>query len=146
MPGLLQKELDRTLRRLVPAKVMKSTWSPFQSPEVRDICAHLTAAEKQHLVAQSSDYGCETGRRLALPATLFGVSLAFSFLYAGRLAFVLLVAFITAAFIIYCWTVDRQRRRAQQKRVREFLAATEYGRVRGYRPEALRMFAFPWSR
>jgi len=120
---------------------MQSTWSPFQSPEVRDICAHLTAAEKQRLLAQARDYGRETGRRLSFPVSLFGALISLSFLYSVWVGFVLLVP-----FIIYCWTMDRQRRRDQQQRVCEFLAATEYAREQGYRAAALRMFAFPWSR
>jgi hypothetical protein len=124
---------------------MRSTWSPFQSPEVRDICAHLTAAEKQQLIAQARDYGQEAGRRFSGPAMLFGALIIMTFLYAGPVAFP--VAFLLlAAFISCIWTADRQRRRERQQQVREFLAATEYGRARGYRPETLRMFAFPWSR
>ena len=64
-----------------------------------------------------------------------------SFYYSQPVGFVLLVP-----FIIYCLTVERQRIRAHQKRVREFLAGTDFAREQGHRPDALRMFAFPWSR
>lgn len=70
-----------------------------------------------------------------------GALVAVSFYYSRPAGFVLL-----ALFIIYCFTVERQRIRAHQHRVREFLAATEFGREHGYRPDALRLFAFPWSR
>ena len=116
---------------------MQSTWSPFQSPEVRDICAHLTATEKQHLLARAADYGRETAWRFAIPFSVVAVS----FSYSRPVGFILLVP-----FIIYCLTVERQRIRAHQQRVREFLASTEFAREHGYRPEVLRMFAFPWSR
>lgn len=66
---------------------------------------------------------------------------AVSFYYSRPGGFVLLVP-----FIIYCFTIERQRIRAHPQRVREFLAATEFAREHGYRPDALRMFAFPWSR
>lgn len=118
-------------------KITQSTWSPFQSPEVRDICAHLTTAEKQHLMAQAARYGQDSAWRFAMPFAL----VTLSFFYSRPAGFVLLVL-----FIIYCFTVERQRKRAHQKRVREFLAATEFGREHGYRPDALRMFYFPWSR
>lgn len=116
---------------------MQSTWSPFQSPEVRGICAHLTAAEKQHLLAQAGDYGRETAWRFALPFSIVAVSL----FYSRPVGLVLLVP-----FIIYCFTVERRRIRVHQQRVRDSLASTEFGRKHGYRPESLRMFAFPWSR
>lgn len=116
---------------------MQSTWSPFQSPEVRGICAHLTTAERQHLLARAADYGRETAWRFALPFSIVAVS----FFYSRPLGFVLLVP-----FIIYCSTVERRRIRAHQQRVRELLATTEFGREHGYTPEALRMFAFPWSK
>ena len=118
-------------------KAMQSTWSPFQSQEVREICAHLTAAEKQRLLAHAADYGSQTAWWFAFPFSVVVVS----FFYSRLLGFVLLVP-----FIIYCVTVERQRIRAHQQRVRALLASTEFARERGYRPEALRMFAFPWSR
>jgi hypothetical protein len=118
-------------------KAMQSTWSPFQSPEVRDICAHLTAAEKQQLLAQSFQHGRDTGWRFAFPFALVVVS----FFYSRLVGFVLLVP-----FIIYCLTVERHRIHAHQQRVREFLAATGFAKAHGYRPEMLRMFSFPWSR
>ena len=118
-------------------KITQSTWSPFQSTEVRAICAHLTAAEKQQLVAQGFHYGQETAWKLAMPGALVAVAF-YSWRPAG---FVLLVP-----FIIYCFTVERRRIRAHQQRTRELLAATEFTREHGYRPDALRLFAFPWSR
>ena len=66
---------------------------------------------------------------------------AVTFFYSRPVGFVLLVP-----FIIYCFTVERQRIRAHQQRVREFLAATVFAREHGYSSEALRMFSFPWSR
>lgn len=118
-------------------KITQSTWSPFQSPEVRDICAHLTPAEKQGLIAQASAYGRQTAWWLAMPFALVVVS----FYYSRPVGLVLLVP-----FIIYCFTVERRRVQAHRQRVRELLAATEFAREHGYKPDALRMCSFPWSR
>jgi hypothetical protein len=118
-------------------KFTESTWSPFQSSEVRDICAHLTPAEKQHLLVLAAQYGRDSGWRFAVPFALVLIS----FPYSRLVGLVLLVCFIT-----YCATLAQQRVRAHQRRVREFLCATGYARERGYTPDSLRMFALPWSR
>ena len=118
-------------------KFRESTWSPFQSSEVRDICAHLTPAEKRDLVVLGAHYGRDSGWRFAVP---FGL-VVMSFTYSRTLGVVLLVSFIT-----YCATVGQRRIRAHQRRARELLCATGYARERGYTPDSLRMYALPWSR
>jgi hypothetical protein len=118
-------------------KLTQSTWSPFQSPEVREICGHLSAAERQELLSLARGYGQETAWRFALP---FGL-VAFAFFSSRPVGFALL-----APFVIYCLTVERARIRAHQRRVREFLAGTQYAREHGFQSGALRLFAFPWSR
>jgi hypothetical protein len=126
---------------------MQYTWLPFQSPEIRDIYAHLTPTEKQQLMAQARGYGRESGRRIGawngiacgLFAALYSFWRPFSLLW--------LVPFILVVnFMPYCFKAERQRSRARHQRVRELLAATEYAREHGYKPETLRMFAMPWSR
>jgi hypothetical protein len=118
-------------------RITESTWSPFQSPEVRDIRAHLTPAEKQRLVERAADFGRESARRSPFPFLL----LAVSFFYSRPVGFVLLVA-----FVIYWFIFERQRIQDHLQQGREFLATTEFARERGYTPETLRLFAFPWSR
>lgn len=117
-------------------KFTQSTWSLFQSPEVRDICDHLTADEKQRLLHLSAQYGRQTCWRSAVP---FGL-VAASFIYSVTTGFIVL-----ALFTIYALLFERQRIRSHQQQVREMLCATEYARARNYRPDALRMFTFPWS-
>ena len=118
-------------------KLTQSTWSPFQSPEVREICAHLSTAERQELLSRAGGYGQETAWRFALPFSLVAVS----FFYSRPVGFALLVP-----FVIYCLTIERARIRAHQQRVREFLAGTQYAREHGFQSGALRSFTFPWSR
>jgi len=90
----------------------ESTWSPFQSPEVRDICTHLTPAEKQGLLVLAAQYGRDSGWRSAVPFALVVIS----FVYSRLVGIVSLVCFAT-----YCATVEQRRIRAHQRRVREFL-------------------------
>ncbi len=118
-------------------KLTQSTWSPLQSPEVREICAHLTARERQELLSRAKAYGQQTFWRFALPFSL----VAMSFFYSRLMGFACLVP-----FVIYCLTVERGRIRAHQQGSREFLAGTQYAREHGVPPGALRLFAFPWSR
>jgi hypothetical protein len=46
----------------LPRQLAESTWSPFQSPEVRDICNHLSRQEKVNLLAHAAEYGRQYAR------------------------------------------------------------------------------------
>jgi hypothetical protein len=118
-------------------KVSVSTWSPFQSPEVRDICVHLTPRERDRLASQGSQFGGKIGSLLMLLLVIP----AFSLLYSIRVFFVLL-----GLFIIYVSVMEWRLIRDQQRQVRQTLCATEYARARGYHPDSLRLFSLPWSR
>lgn len=115
----------------------ESTWSPFQSAEVHDICEHLTPEEKGRLASQGARLGRKLGSLMSPP--LFFIAL--SFLYSVRVFFVLL-----GLFIIYAFVMEWRLVRDHQRRVRETLCAAEYAKTRGYHPDTLRMFSFPWSR
>ena len=114
-----------------------STWSPFQSPEVRDICTHLTPEERGELVNQGRQLGQKIGSLLATPLVIVGCSFPFSI----NAFFVLLLLFIIYAFVIE-WRLIHTR----QQQVRQMLCETEYGKARGYHPHAFRLFSFPWSK
>lgn len=117
-------------------KLTESTWSPFQSPEVRDICEHLTPSEKHELMHLAREYGRKSGLRFGIPAALIAVS--FSFGHSVTTGLIL-----SGLTIVYMLTFERRRIRAHQKRVRGMLCATEYARSRGYQPETLRIS--PWN-
>ena len=109
----------------------RRTWSPFQSKRVREICEHMTEAERDEVARQAATYGIWAGitfaipiglvvmlwvaPKLGLPPSWFPVEL--------RLAiYVLLVAVpIYIAGTIYF--------RRKQK---QFLASTEWARGQGY--------------
>jgi hypothetical protein len=114
----------------------ESTWSPFQSVEVRDICEHLTPEEKDQLAHQGAQLGRKIGTLLSLPLVL----VVCSFLYSIRLFFVLF-----GLFIVYAFVMEWRLIRGLQRRARQTLCATEYAKARGYHPDTLRMFDFHWS-
>jgi hypothetical protein len=109
-------------------KLPQSTWSPFQSPEVREICANLTPDEHARLIANACQRGREIGWWIAVP---FGIAVA-SLLYSRQLGFVLMTLF-AIYFVVSGWP----RMRAMRRRTMEFLCETEWARSRGYTPEHL---------
>lgn len=115
----------------------ESTWSPFQSAEVCDICEHLTLEEK----GQLASLGAQSGRKIGILFSLPLFIVACSFLYSIRVFFVLL-----SLFTIYALIMEWRIIRGLQRRVRQRLCASQYGKARRYHPNTLRMFSFPWSR
>jgi hypothetical protein len=116
-----------------------STWYPFQSPEVRKIYEHITPSEKREL----KRLFIELNFQIASPAgILIGLTvLSFAFAYSITIGLI-----FSGLFIVYILTLVRREIRAYYKRVREILCATGYARSRGYQPETLRIFAFPWNK
>jgi hypothetical protein len=106
-------------------RLTESTWSPFRSAEVCDICEHLTLEEKGQLASHGAQSGRKIGIRFSLPLGI----VACSFLYSIRVFFVLLGLFTVYAFITE-WRIIR----GLQRRVRQTLCATEYAKARRYHP------------
>jgi hypothetical protein len=102
------------------------TWSPFQSPEVRDICAHMTDTERAKVAERGGGYGLWVAVTFALP-------LAFAFTHRSLVAIVIAAVLVTVHIIcIPIW----------QKKQKRFLCSTAWARERGITPDRLRMFAF----
>jgi hypothetical protein len=114
-----------------------STWSPFQSPEVKEICAHLTPAERQRVLDDAAARGAELGTRVALPL----MAATLSFVFSWRLGAVLLVL-----YALYVLLLVVPRIRAIRRRSLELLCDTEWARSRGHTPDRLRLMVFPWLR
>ena len=113
------------------------TWSPFQSKKVREICEHMTEAEKDEVARQGAIYGIWVFISFALPVALvvvswvgskLGVMALFPFLIHLRPAvYVLLFAIpIHIAGAVYF-----------RKRQKRFLASTEWVRSQGYNADEL---------
>src|SRR3972149_4893439 len=98
-----------------------STWSPFQSPEVQDICAHLTPSERARVIEDARGRGAEIGRWIAIP---FGV-VGGAFVLCWRLG-----AVLAAVFVVYFAFIGLPRLRRMRRRTVELLCETERARSR----------------
>ena len=115
---------------------LQSTWSPFQSPEVREICAHLTPAEHARLVADARQRGTDIAREIVGP---FGVSF-------GLLFWSWQVGSVVLAVLGICFAISAfPRVRAMRRQSMELLCETDWARSQGYKPERLRLMTFPWT-
>ena len=102
------------------------TWSPFQSPEVRDICAHMTDAEKAEASRRGALYGFWV-------AATFAVPLSFAFVERSLLFIVIAAVLVTIHIVcIPIW----------QRRQRQFLCSTAWAREHGITADRLSMFSF----
>jgi len=102
------------------------TWSPFQSPEVREICANMTDTEKAKASYRAGFYGLWAAATFALPLTQTIIAHSSS----GKVIAVVLVAIHIACIPIW------------QKMQRNFLCSTTWARERSITPDRLRLFAF----
>ena len=102
------------------------TWSPFQSPEVRKICAHMTDTEKVKASRRGGFYG------LWVAATFAG-PLAFAIVERSQLVIVIVAALIVVHIACIPVWLNVQRR---------FLCSTAWAREHRMTPDRLRMFAF----
>ncbi|MBK1815432.1 hypothetical protein JIN84_07395 [Luteolibacter yonseiensis] len=101
-------------------------WSPFQSPEVREIWAHMTGSERNKASRLGGLYGLWVAVTFAGPLA-FAIALGnFTF---GTAALVLIIVHIAC---VPAW----------QKKIRRFLCSTGWARERDLAPERLRLFTF----
>ena len=103
-----------------------ATWSPFQSRQVRDICAHMTASERSRTAAHGLRYG------MWVFATAVG-PLAFGWWFASTP----LQITAGALLAIHLCAVP-----AWQRHVRRFLCDTEWAQAQGLSASNLRLFEF----
>jgi hypothetical protein len=117
--------------------ISESTWSPFQSAEVREICAHLSSTEHARLIEDARERGQKIFRWFAAPLA-FVISILF---WSWRLGLALV-----ALFVVYfvLWVLPRFR--AMRHRTIELLCATEWAHTHNYTLTRLRLMTFPWSK
>jgi hypothetical protein len=99
------------------------TWSPFQSPQVREICAHMTEAERREWALRGTLFGIWNAATFFVP---WGI-----FLFAPKPVnwiFAPIVLLVGLAFYPL-W----------RRMTREFLASTRWARQQGISPESLLM-------
>ena len=119
-----------------PQGSSESTWSPFQSAEVREICAHLSPTEHALLMEDARERGRKIGYWFALPLAFVAVLLFSSWRIGLALG---------ALFVVYFVVGVLPRFRAMRRRSIELLCETEWARTRNYTPTNLKLMTFPWS-
>lgn len=102
-----------------------STWSPFQSADVREICRHMTPAEADRAAVRAFGYGAWVFASAVAPIRVFMNSDA---LWAWIMAGTLLAAHVV---VIPLW----------HGRTRRFLLSTAWAQSRCY-PANLRLYKF----
>jgi len=106
-----------------------STWAPFQSDQVKAICAHMTAEERSETISRSTRLGAILG--LSIGGCLFIGFLLSSRLFDSpllRLLGMLLPLLILIA--IAFWKLKPITDRSQK----EFLASTQWAKNEGLSP------------
>lgn len=102
------------------------TWSPFQSPAVREICSHMTEAEKSGAAARAALYGVWC-------AVSFAVPLPLAFLVESK--WLMLIAVLLIVIHLACIPV-------WHKMQRRYLCSTVWARAQGVSPDRLKLFSF----
>src|SRR5688572_27220851 len=102
-----------------------ATWSPFQSDQVREICAHMTSEERSETAGRAGLYGLWV---LATVVAPFGAAVRVQTPWVWALAVVAIAAHVA---FVPTW----------HRRTRQFLSSTRWARERGLTPD-LRLFQF----
>lgn len=107
------------------------TWSPFQSDNVRQICAHMTAAEISAANRRGLIYGLWVAVSVALPLQYIFIGFATAHFnpILATVCGLLVVAHIAG---IPIW----------QRRQRQFLCSTIWASERSIQPDSLKLFSF----
>ena len=105
--------------------VSLSSWSPFQSAEVRQICAHMTPAELASVRRRGGLYGLWVAATFAIP-------LSMAITWPSPVA--LTVASVLILLHVICIPIWMRRQR-------RFLASTSWATSQGIKSESLRLFS-----
>jgi ABC-type branched-subunit amino acid transport system permease subunit len=110
-----------------------NAWSPFQSDQVKQICAHMTKTERRAAVRRAALWGLLIGIVPGMIGLILGVVVFRSALVVVTVCYLI---FPLVAFVLYRkWLV-----RSQQN----FLASTEWARSQGIKAEDVRLYN--WQR
>lgn len=102
------------------------TWSPFQSSQTQEICAHMTPQEKSETARRGAWYGVWCALTLAIPLSQILVAHPYFPVY---MALILMIIHLACIPIWQSW----QRR---------FLCATQWAKQQEIQPNALKLFCF----
>src|SRR3954454_21642674 len=109
------------------------TWSPLQSPAVKQICAHMTHTEWSTALTRAVGYGVWVAATLALPFN--AIVLAWWQHLSPIIIGIAILLILVHICCIPAWLSSQRR----------FLCSTQWGREQGLRPQDLHLFATPAS-
>lgn len=110
------------------------TWSPFQSETPRNICAHMTPAEKSDAMSRAGRYGLWCAFSFAIPLNFLLLPPFFPLLFPEPFGLeVKTAAAALVALHIACIPL-------WMKSQRRFLASTAWAREQGITPEGIKLF------
>jgi len=113
-----------------------NTWSPFQSDQVKQICAHMTTTERRAAIRRGTVWGL-----------LIGIVPGMIALILGAMVFRSAVVVVTVCFLIFpliALVLHRKWLPNVVKSQRDFLASTEWARSQGIKAEDIRLYN--WQR
>ena len=111
-----------------------NTWSPFQSDQVRQICAHMTKTERRAALKRGALWGLLMGIVPGMIALILGVMVFRSAVFAVTVCFFPLMAL--AHYGKWLPNVVKSQQ--------NFLASTEWARSQGFKAEDIRLYN--WQR
>jgi len=109
-----------------------NTWSPFQSDQVKEICAHMTKTERRAAVRRGALWGLLMGIVPGMAALILGVVVFRSALVVVTVCFLILP--LIALVLCKKWYPNVVR--SQQ----HFLASTEWARGQGFKAEDIQLY------
>ncbi len=109
-----------------------NTWSPFQSDQVKEICQHMTKAERRKAVKRGALWGILIGIVPGMTALILGIVVFRSAMVVVTVCFLIFPLF---ALVLYKkWLPNVVR--SQQN----FLASTEWAKSQGLKAEDIRLY------
>jgi len=109
-----------------------NTWSPFQSDQVKEICAHMTKAECRAAVKRGALWGILIGIAPGMTALILGVVVFQSAMVVVTVCFLI---FPLIALVLYKkWLPNVVK--SQQN----FLASTEWAKSQGIKADDIQLY------
>ena len=109
-----------------------NTWSPFQSDQVKEICSHMTKAERRAAV-----------KRGALWGILIGVVPGVTALILGVVVFQSAIVVVTVCFLIFPFialVLYKKWSPNVVKSQQNFLASTEWAKSQGIKADDIQLY------
>jgi len=112
-----------------------STWSPFQSEQVKAICAHMTRVERRAAVNRALRWGALLGGLFGIAAFLGMVVFGSTVAFLASLCFVFPLVFLVQALALRkkWWPGVLQS-------PQDFLASTEWAQSQGIEAGDIRLY------